>query len=157
MPLVLAGAVAACAVGDRISAETLLVEFEKSSWTHMSRDTDVRFWLATIAFSLGDADRAAALQDGPEPWTACGRHAHAHAQALVAEASTRRDEAAALYAEAAAGWAEWGSVPLRAYALVGLGNCAGDATALAEGLEIFAGLGATPVSAGVAETRQQQV
>jgi tetratricopeptide (TPR) repeat protein len=157
MPLVLAGAVAACAVGDRISAETLLVEFEKSSWAHMSRDTDVRFWLATVAFSLGDADRAAALLHGPEPWTACGRHARAHAQALVAEASTRLDEAAALYAEASAGWAEWGSVPLRAYALVGLGNCAGDATALAEGLEIFAGLGATPVSAGVAETRQQQV
>ena len=32
----------------------------------------------------------------------------------------------------------WGSVPLRAYALVGLGNCAGDAAALAEGMEIFA-------------------
>ena len=77
-----------------------------------------------------------------------GRHSHTHGRALLAEEAGRRDEAAQLYAEAAEGWQEWGSKPLRAYALVGVGNCAGDTAALAEGQEIFAALGATPRVSG---------
>jgi class 3 adenylate cyclase len=65
--------------------------------------------------------------------------------------------AAALFGEAVAGWAAWGSVPLRGYALLGLGNCAADERALAEGQAILASLSAAPVAPPVAQARQQQV
>jgi hypothetical protein len=153
-------ALVAYALNDVESADTLLAEYEASKtrgmW-HFVVDSDLTIWLTIVALGLGDIDRAEALSSGQEPWTTCGRSALAHGRALVAEAAGRREDAASLYAEAAAGWEAWGSVPLRAYALVGLGNCAGDAAALAEGLEIFAELGAMPVSPRVASARQQQV
>jgi hypothetical protein len=46
---------------------------------------------------------------------------------------------------------------LRAYALLGLGSSSGDAAALAEGNELFASIGATPVSLHFEPARQQQV
>ena len=91
------------------------------------------------------------------PWSTCGRAAHAHGLALAAEAAGRLDEAALHFAEAADGWEAWGSVPFRAYALLGLGTCAGDSAVLAEGEAIFAKLAAVPVTATSDQARQQQV
>jgi hypothetical protein len=118
-------------------------------------DDDV-FWLMTVSAALGSVSRAeAALSD--EPWSALGRHTHTHGRALMAEVTGEPEEAARLFAEAAHGWQEWGSIPLRAYALVGLGRCSGDTAAFAEGQAIFTRLGATPIGVPVAQTRQQQV
>jgi hypothetical protein len=80
---------------------------------------------------------------GPRRALPASRHALASAKAVVAESRGRTDEAASLYAEAAAGWQEWGSVVGRGYALLGLGRY-GDEEALREGNEIFERLGAVP-------------
>ena len=98
---------------------------------------------------MGGAARVEQFLSGWAPWSTCGRAAHAHGLALAAEAAGRLDEAALHFAEAADGWEAWGSVPFRAYALLGLGTCAGDSAVLAEGEAIFAKLAAVPVNATV--------
>jgi len=75
-------------------------------------------------------------------------HSITTGRAILADARGQTEEAAALYREAAA-WGEWGSVPERAYALLGLGRC-GDQDAAREAAAIFARLGAAPVVAQVA-------
>ncbi|MET0561478.1 MAG: AAA family ATPase [Gaiellaceae bacterium] len=154
LPLLAIGALAACAVTDMKSADALLSEYAASG--NRPFDEDV-VWLAMAAVTVGGAARVERLLEGWEPLSTCGRAAHAHALALAAEAAGRSDVAAELFAEAVEGWRTWGSVPLRAYALLGLGACSGGEGALAESEAIFAGLGATPVSERVGSTRQQQV
>jgi hypothetical protein len=68
------------------------------------------------------------------------------ASAMLAEARGRGNDAAALYREAVTGWAEWGSVLERAYALLGLGRC-GDRAAEREAAAMFEQLGAVPFAA----------
>ena len=157
LPTLATAALVAYAHDDRAAADALLAEYETRSGGHSARVDDDLVLLIIVAVGLGAIPRAEALLSGDEPWSACARHALVHGRALVAEAAGRTEEAAQLFAEAADGWKAWGSVPLRAYALVGLGNCAGDTTVLAEGLEIFSRLGATPVSPAAASARQQQV
>lgn len=78
------------------------------------------------------------------------------AQAILAEAEGRVDEAAAMYADAAEGWRAFGHVPEGGFALLAAGRClsqlGSDAEAkdaLAAAREIFARLGATPYLAEV--------
>ena len=143
LPLLAMGALAACAVSDMKTADALLSEYAGSG--HRAFDEDV-VWLAIAAVTVGGAARVEHLLDGWEPLSTCGRAARAHGLALAAEATGRSDVAAELFAEAVEGWRTWGSVPLRAYALLGLGACSGGEAALAEGEAIFARLGATPSS-----------
>ena len=110
--------------------------------------------LALASDSVAGGER---LLGDAEPWTACGKHARAHVRALVAEASGKTDEAASLFAEAAEGWKSWGSIPLRAYGLIGVAASSGDSRARDEGSAMFARLGATPITPHVASARQQQV
>ena len=154
LPLLAMGALAACAVTDLKTADALLSEYAASG--NRPFDEDV-VWLAIAAVTVGGAARVERLLDGWEPVSTCGRAARAHALALAAEAAGRSDVAAELFSEAVEGWRTWGSVPLRAYALLGLGACSGGEAALAESEAIFAGLGATPVSGRVGPARQQQV
>ncbi len=146
-PSLWTAALVALARDDPETADALLAEFEvRSSDSQLWVEGDALVWLTSIALRLGEPARAERLLAGLEPRSASGLHALAHARALVAEAAGRRDDAARLYEDAAAGWAAWGSLPLRAYALCGLGRCGGDAAALAEGNEIFARIGATPMA-----------
>ena len=158
LPLLQAGALAAYARADLELADGLLAEYEGvPGASEFLIENDVRVWLAMLALGVDGLARAENLLSGREPWTTVGKHALAHGHALAAEASGRADEAARLFAHAAEGWGTWGSVPLRAYALVGLGNCAGDAAALAEAMGILARLDATPISPAAASASQQQV
>jgi hypothetical protein len=109
------------------------------------------------AVAVGGAAGVERFLSGWTPWSACGRAARAHGLALAAEAAGRLDEAAQHFAEAVDGWQTWGSVPLRAYALLGLGTCTSDSVVLAEGEAIFAELAAVPVNAATSQARQQQV
>lgn len=68
---------------------------------------------------------------------AVARSALASARALLCEAQGDTAAAANLYREGAAGWAEWGSVVERAYALLGVWRCAGDEDARREGEATF--------------------
>jgi hypothetical protein len=153
LPLLAMGALAACAVTDLKTADSLLSEYAASGSRPFDEDV---VWLAIAAVTVGGSARVERLLDGWEPVSTCGRAARAHALALAAEAAGRSDLAAELFSEAVEGWRTWGSVPLRAYALLGLGACSGGEAALAESEAIFAGLGATPVSGRVG-ARQQQV
>jgi tetratricopeptide (TPR) repeat protein len=76
-------------------------------------------------------------------------HSTTAGSAILADAHGERERAATLYREAAEGWAEWGSVVERAYALLGLGRC-GDEDAAREAAAIFERLGARPVLARAA-------
>jgi tetratricopeptide (TPR) repeat protein len=157
LPLLVAAALAARARGDLETAQEMVGEYAATwSGARVGRN-EHRVWLALVAPAVDRVDGGERLLVGDEAWTALGRHSRAHARALLAEASGRRDEAALLFAEAADGWKTWGSVPLRAYALVGLGTCADDAAALEAGREIFAALGAEPVGASTELRRQQHV
>lgn len=157
LPLLATAAVVELSRGDANAAGVLLAEHNARRGENRPRtDDDEVVWLVTVAVGIGNGSRAEAILSY-EPWSALGRHSHTHGRALLAEEAGRREEAAQLFAKAADGWQEWGSVPFRAYALLGLGNCSGDAAALAEGNEIFASLGATPATAQSAPARQQQV
>ena len=74
-------------------------------------------------------------------------------RAQLAEAAGDHAEAAALYAEAAERWHEFGNVPERAYALLGQGRCLaalGQPEArepLREARELFASMGYKPALA----------
>jgi hypothetical protein len=94
------------------------------------------------------AERLVDVVDGAEG--AVARCALLSARAALREADRDTATAADLYREAAEGWGEWGSVVERAYALLGIGRCAGDARALADGNEVFGRLGATPLAVAVA-------
>jgi class 3 adenylate cyclase/tetratricopeptide (TPR) repeat protein len=158
LPLLLAGALVGWATGEFEEADALLREYEAiPGAVKLTVEGEQRVWLSMVALGVDGSARAEGLLSGAEPWSAAGKHALVHGRALVAEASGRTDEAARLFAEAVNAWAAWGSVPLRAYALVGLGRCSGDATALAEGMALFAGLGASPLTTDVAPTRRQQM
>jgi hypothetical protein len=109
------------------------------------------------AVAVGGSARTEKLLDGWQPWSTSGRAGRTHALALAAEAAGQLDAASRLFAEAHEGWEAWGSMPLRAYALLGLGRCGGDRTATREGEAIFAELGATPIGVSAPEARQQQV
>jgi len=94
-----------------------------------------------LSLAQGIVDGAADVADVP-----MARHVTTTGRAILAEAYGRTKEAAILYAEAAAAWEEWGSVPERAYALLGLGRC-GDEDAAHEAAAIFARLSAVPFTA----------
>ena len=71
----------------------------------------------------------------------------------LAEAGSEPGSAAPGYADAAAGWLEFGNVPERAYALLGQGRClvalghAGAEVPLAEARDLFASMGYRPALA----------
>jgi class 3 adenylate cyclase/tetratricopeptide (TPR) repeat protein len=112
--------------------------------------------LVSTALALGDLELAAGLADGVEPVTPLSEHALAACRAELAEAGGETGEAAALYAEAAERWREFGNVPERAYALLGQGRSLAalgklDAEEpLREACELFASIGYEPA---LAETK----
>jgi hypothetical protein len=85
-----------------------------------------------------------------QPRTPLNDHASCAARAQLAEAAGDVAHAAALYAEAAGRWREFGDVPERAYALLGHGRCllsvdrAAAKVPLATARELFASLGYKP-------------
>jgi class 3 adenylate cyclase/tetratricopeptide (TPR) repeat protein len=159
LPLLSTAAVVALASGDPSAADALLAEYEDRIRERQALPEQEKLcvWVATVALAVGGVSRAEAVVSGFRPLSSCGRIGQMHARALLADASGRQDEAAQLFAEAADGWRTWGSVPLRAYALLGLGACADDAPAVEEGRAIFALLGAEPVGASAELGGQQQV
>jgi class 3 adenylate cyclase/tetratricopeptide (TPR) repeat protein len=156
-PLLSMAALVAVAQVDLHRADALLAEYEERARHTGDRVQEILFvWVAMVALEVGGVPRANVHLGAFEPTTACGRHGGLHARALVTEADGRLDEARELFAQAAVGWEVWGSVPLRADALLGLGRCAADESALAEGRAVYASLRAEPLLAGAELRRQQQ-
>ena len=144
------------AQGHRQQASALLVELEQVSGILADP-----YYVAALpalvrtALALGEPELAARLVDGVEARTPLAQHALCAARAELAEASEERVEAAALYADAAERWREFGNVPERAYALLGRGRCLvalGESEAeepLRQARELFASMGFAPAVAEV--------
>jgi class 3 adenylate cyclase len=138
------------AQGRPADAKALLVELEQVEGTR-----DEPYYVSVLpeavrtALALEDAELAARLVDGVEPRTPLSEHVLVACRAQLAEAAGD-EEAAALYAEAVERWHEFGSVPERAYALLGQGRCLlalgkPEAEApLREARELFASMGYKP-------------
>jgi hypothetical protein len=136
------------AQGDRDRARALLAEL--SGVARVRDDGNYASYLAVLvrtALALGDLDLAGSFIAGVKPVTPLHSRALTACRGQLAEADGELEEAAALYAEAAVGWHAWGSVPERAYALLGQGRCLsalGEPQAeqpLREARELFASIG----------------
>jgi hypothetical protein len=109
--------------------------------------------LVRTALALDDAALASSLLDGVQLATPLAGHALAAGRAQLAEADGDRAQAAALYAQAAERWREFGNVPECAYALLGQCRCLstlGKPEAeqpLREARELFASMGYQPALA----------
>jgi ATP/maltotriose-dependent transcriptional regulator MalT len=152
IPALVHAALVSAASGELDEAVALAQEFERTfvravtGFNYPVLPTILRICVAagelTLAQGLVDVTAEVAVSPLLLHSTTTGR-------AILADAHGKTDEAAALYRAAAAAWDEWGSVPERAYALLGLGRC-GDGDAAREAAAIFERLGASPVLARAA-------
>jgi class 3 adenylate cyclase/tetratricopeptide (TPR) repeat protein len=151
-PALVVAAQVAVAQGERGRAVELLDEMERATrehpfWTLLYLADAAR--AASAAGDLGPVERLiAAMPAGPR------RHdlGMLTARAVTAEHAGRHEEAAGLYAEASAAWADYGHVVERALADLGAGRClaaAGDRQAALRPLRAaqatFTELGAGPL------------
>jgi class 3 adenylate cyclase len=149
-----AAAAFASVSAERVGA--LLAELETASGAHETPyyarqlPTIVRTTLA-----IGDAPLARRLVEALEPRDPLNQHAICAARALLAEHAGEHEEAAALYADAASRWQEFGNMPERAYALLGQGRCLralgrpGAEDPLLEARDLFGSMGYAPAQAEV--------
>ena len=144
------------AQGRRQEANVLLLELEQVPG--LRDDPNYAALLPELvrtALAVGEPELAARLVDGVEARTPLAEHALYAARAELTEADEERVEAAALYAEAAERWRQFGNVPERAYALLGRGRslaALGEPEAvepLRAARELFASMGFAPAVAEV--------
>jgi tetratricopeptide (TPR) repeat protein len=152
--LALAVAAAALAPGEADRARLLLAELERvegfRKTPYYARELP---GMGRTALVAGDVELAKRLVERLETRYPLEEHALCAARAQLAEHAGGHAEAAALYAEAAARWQEFGNVPERAYALLGRGRCLlaldepGALEPLREARELFASMGYQPALA----------
>ncbi len=142
------------AQGHRRQAKELLVELDQQPETHTEAYyAEALPAVVRTALSLGEPELAARLVSDVQPVTPLFEHALVASRAALAETAGDHPEAAALYAEAADRWHEFGHVPERAYALLGQGRCLTEIRApeavqpLLEAGELFATMGYQPALA----------
>ncbi len=150
----LSAAASAFAVADPGRACALLYEIEQ---TPAARDApyyprQLAAMLRT-ALAAGDSELAERLADGLEPRDPLREHALCTARAQLAEHNGDHAGAAALYAEAAVRWEQFGNLREHAYALLGQGRClatlgnAGAEQPLNEARDLFSFMGYKPALA----------
>jgi class 3 adenylate cyclase/tetratricopeptide (TPR) repeat protein len=146
-PALLSAALVAAMSRATADAVPLVTEFERGTRAQVLNRCEWLPMALRVCTAAGELELAEKLLEGVGQVPA-GRleHAQVTARAIVAEAKGQTEDAAAAYAEAAEGWAQWGSVIERGYALLGLGRC-GDAAAMRAATEIFGRLGAVPLAA----------
>ena len=155
-PQVLAPALVIAALIEEARSEpaaalALIEEFEEST------REDARFHnihlpdAVRVSISAGTLDVAERLFEGARGTAARDRHAVLTGRALLTEARRELDDAANLFAEAAAAWADFGHALEHGQSLLGLGRCrlalgyAEANSALVAAHEVFARLGAGPL------------
>jgi class 3 adenylate cyclase/tetratricopeptide (TPR) repeat protein len=142
-PALGAAAVVAHAHGDAATAIGAIEEYDESTrdspdWSRLLEAAST----ARICVELGRVDLAERFLDRPDARGARLEHANVACRAIVAEARGKKDEAAALYANAARRWQEYGFPFECAHALLGQWRCTGEAESLREAQTIFDRLGA---------------
>jgi hypothetical protein len=117
-------AAAALAAEEPERASALLAELEQVAGArktpYYARELAA---MVRTAHAAGDPALAKRLAHGLEPRYPLDEHALCAARAQLAEHAGEHSDAAALYAEAAARWQQFGNVPERALALLGEGRC----------------------------------
>ena len=146
------------AQGNDEQARALLVELEQVAGIHADPYYAAALLpeLVRTALALGAA-RARRAARGRRRAAHAARRARARAPAAPSSPRPPDEhaEAAALYAEAAERWREFGNVPERAYALLGQGRCLArprqsrSRGAAAQARELFASMGFAPAVAEV--------
>jgi class 3 adenylate cyclase/tetratricopeptide (TPR) repeat protein len=147
-PALHVGAFVHALCGKLEEATALVEDFERITRKQPNWRADGLRDCLRVCVAGGQLELARTLLDGAEgaiPNLAT-RATLTTASAMLAEARGRGHDAASLYREAVTGWAEWGSVVERAYALLGLGRC-GDGAAEREAAAIFEQLRAVPFTA----------
>jgi class 3 adenylate cyclase/tetratricopeptide (TPR) repeat protein len=160
--LALSNAAAALVAEAPAEASNLLAELEQVAGArdspYFARELAA---IVRTAYAAGDAALAERLARGLEPRYLLDEHAVCAVRAQLAEHAGDHDNAATLYAEAAARWQGFGNVPERAYALLGRGRClltADPAAAqqpLLEARELFGAIGYKPALAETEELLAQ--
>ena len=130
--------------GRHDEAHALLLELERTSGVRGDANVATNLpELTRCALAVGAAALALRLVDAVEPLTPIHEHALCAARAHLTEAAGEPAQAAALFAEAAERWRNFGHVPERAYALLGQ-----DAEEpLREARELFTSIGYKPALA----------
>jgi tetratricopeptide (TPR) repeat protein len=105
--------------------------------------------MVRCALAVGRRDLAERLLSRLTSRYPLAEHTTCAAHAALAEDVSDYDGAAALYAEAAERWRQFGNVPEHAYALLGQGRCLRAAGPLHEARELFASMGYAPALAEV--------
>ncbi|MGH2555280.1 MAG: tetratricopeptide repeat protein, partial [Actinomycetota bacterium] len=102
--------------------------------------------------AAGELELGARLLEGADDRAPRHRYCLLTARAVLSEAQGELEKASAGYEEAAERWREYGQVPERAQALLGLGRClvqmgaaAKASVALQEARDVFSELGARPL------------
>ncbi len=124
--LAFAGAAAApalLAAGSSATARALIDEIAAAD-NHQNPEYGLLLpTLTRAAAQAGEPDLVARLADDVPDTLPIQQHALCASRAHVAEHAGEFAEAAALYAEAAGRWQQFGNVPERAYSLLGEGRC----------------------------------
>jgi tetratricopeptide (TPR) repeat protein len=142
------------AQGQPARARALLRELDQLAAA--GADWLLTFWLPStlrVVLALDDLPLAQRLTADIDPVSPLMEHVVATSRAQLAEAANQHADAARLYEDAAERWREFGSVPERAYALLGQGRCLaalGKPEAqepLRKARELFASMGYKPALA----------
>ncbi len=125
VPALATAAAARHAAGDAEGALALITELEdRTRGSDVSRRVNELPIVARIGAALGvPAIAEALLPAGPGPAFNRGRHCVTAGRAVLAESRGDLSAALDLFAEAAAGWHEFGHPAEEAHALLGLGRC----------------------------------
>ena len=155
-PALAIGAQIDLALGDGAAALGLLEEFDHVTRGSPHFRTLHLHLVARVCAGLRAPELGRRLLEGCSAIATRHRCCLLTAEATVAEADGRLEQALGLYAEAAEGWAGFGHVPERGQALLGVGRCllslgrpTEAAAKLREAREVFQGLGARPLVAEV--------
>ena len=157
VPALAAGAIWAHARGDAARAIALIEDLEAFTRDPINRPDWSRLLEAAPALRIcADLDRldlGERFLDRPNARGARLEHANVTCRAIVAEARGQKEEAAALYEDAARRWREY-EFPLEgAHALLGHWRCTGNTASLDEAQTIFDRLGVVLPQATAEEPR----
>jgi class 3 adenylate cyclase/tetratricopeptide (TPR) repeat protein len=147
-------AAARLAGGQPDHARDLLAELDQTAGAHDNLNYAVRLpGMVRTALAAADPSLARTLTDKLQPHFPLNQHALTASRAQLAEYAGEHSQAAALYADAAQAWREFGFVHEQAHALLGEGRCLlalGDTRAeqpLTEARDLFASMGYEPALA----------
>jgi len=151
VPALVIAAVTELARGATSTAHALLAEYDEATRGYEAWRAHELPHAARVAVAVGAEALVEAAVAEANQWLPRDRCCVATAQAVLAEAEGRVDEAAVFYRQAADAWQHFGGAVELAHALLGAGRCVRSAAGAGEAVQLletarraFAALGAEP-------------